>query len=217
MGVEFRLGRTKFREQVRRFLDENYPEDMRRRKYEWPFSWDFNKALAAWRQANVEDRDPFDLIVLHEECQRAGVASHNNPTFAIAETLQAIGTEYHKREFVPKMLAGEMLISLGYSEPDSGSDVAAAKTRAVRDGEEWIINGQKAFTSMAEIGSHVFLLTRTNPNVPKHRGLTTFIVALDSPGVEVGIMRTLSEHPTNMTFYSDVHVPDSCRVGAIDG
>ena len=112
--------------------------------------------------------------------------------------------------------AARSLIALGYSEPDAGSDVAAAKTTAVRDGDEWVINGQKMFTSTAQVCSHVFLLTRTNPDVPKHKGLTMFLVPTDSPGFEIQPIHTLGGERTNTTFYTDVRVPDSARIGEVD-
>ena len=87
----------------------------------------------------------------------------------------------------------------------------------MRDGDEWVINGQKMFTTLAHESEYVFLLTRTNPDVPKHKGLTTFIVPLDAPGVEIQPVHTLGGERTNITFYTDVRVPDSLRVGDVDG
>jgi len=105
---------------------------------------------------------------------------------------------------------------LGFSEPESGSDVAAAATRAVRDGDEWVINGQKMFTTNGHIGDYAFLLTRTNPDVPKHKGLTMFLVPLDQPGFEAQGVFTLSGERTNITFYNDLRVADRWRIGDVD-
>jgi alkylation response protein AidB-like acyl-CoA dehydrogenase len=138
-------------------------------------------------------------------------------TWFVISTIRDIGTEAQKREIIPLALRGELVICLGYSEPDSGSDVAAAKTRAELDGDEWVINGQKMFTTHANFATHVFMLTRTNPDVPKHKGLTTFLVSLDSPGIEVHPVRTLGGERTNATFYTDVRTPDRYRVGEVDG
>jgi alkylation response protein AidB-like acyl-CoA dehydrogenase len=135
----------------------------------------------------------------------------------VAHTLALVGTPEQQATIIPPVLAGEMLICLGYSEPDSGSDVAAAKTRAVRDGDSWVINGQKMFTTLAHESRFVFLLTRTNPDVPKHRGLTMFLVPMDAPGIEVQPIHTLGGERTNITFYTDVRVSDSARVGEVDG
>ncbi len=137
-------------------------------------------------------------------------------TLMVIRTIDQVGTEEQKRTIIPAALGGTILIALGYSEPDSGSDAAAAKTRAVRDGEEWVINGQKMFTSTAQVCSHVFVLARTNPEVPKHKGLTMFLVPKDSPGFELQPVYTLGGQRTNATFYSDVRVPDSLRIGGVD-
>src|SRR5207247_528646 len=99
----------------------------------------------------------------------------------------------------------------------SGSDVAAAQTRAVRDGDHWVIDGQKMFTSGAHLAQYVFLLTRTDPRAAKHKGLTMFLVPLDTPGIEVQPIETLSDERTNATYYAGVRVPDRYRVGPVDG
>jgi len=104
-------------------------------------------------------------------------------------------------------LRGEIVIALGYSEPDGGSDVAAARTRAVRDGDEWVINGQKMFTTGAHLNTHIFMILRTDPKAPKHEGLTTILVPRDQPGIEVRGIWTLSGERTNATFYTDARAP----------
>ena len=111
----------------------------------------------------------------------------------------------------------DITIALGFTEPECGSDVAAARTKAVRSGDEWIINGSKMFTTNGHIADYVFLLARTNPEKPKHKGLTMFLVPLDAHGVEVQAVWTLSGERTNITFYSDVRVGDECRIGEVDG
>jgi hypothetical protein len=137
-------------------------------------------------------------------------------TNMVLRTIRRVGTEEQKRAIIGGGLRGEILIALGYSEPDSGSDVAAAKTRAVRDGDEWVISGQKMFTSTAQSCSHVFVLARTNLDVPKHKGLTMFLVPTDVEGFDLQPIYTLGGQRTNATFYTDVRVPDSMRVGGVD-
>jgi len=162
--------------------------------------------------------DPDMAAALFEEIDAAGLHMDGwATTNMIARTLLHTATEEQKAAIVGGVLRGEIIIVLGYTEPDSGSDVAAAKTRSERDGEEWLINGQKMFTSTAHLGTHVFMLTRSNLEVSKHKGLTTFLVPLDSPGVEVRAIHTLGGQRTNATFYSDVRVPDSARIGPVDG
>jgi hypothetical protein len=136
----------------------------------------------------------------------------------VAHTLLIDGTEWQKATIIPEVLAGEALCCLGYSEPDAGSDVAACATRAVRaDDGGWVINGQKMFTTLAHESKYVFLLTRTNTEVAKHRGLTMFVVPMDTPGIEVTPVHTMGGERTNITFYSDVRVDDRYRVGEVDG
>jgi hypothetical protein len=137
-------------------------------------------------------------------------------TNMVIRTIRQVGSEEQKKRIIGAALKGEILIALGYSEPDSGSDVAAAKTRAVRDGDEWVISGQKMFTSSAQSCSHVFVLARTNPDVPKHKGLTMFLVPTDAEGYELQPIYTLGGQRTNATFYSDVRVPDAMRIGGVD-
>jgi alkylation response protein AidB-like acyl-CoA dehydrogenase len=108
---------------------------------------------------------------------------------------------------------GEVCFCLGYSEPEAGSDLASIRTRAVRDGNEWIITGQKMFTTGAQNCDYSFLVARTNPDVAKHKGLTMFLVPLDSPGVEIREVKTLGGERTNMVYYDDVRVHDDYRLG----
>jgi alkylation response protein AidB-like acyl-CoA dehydrogenase len=135
----------------------------------------------------------------------------------IATILRYCASQELRDEVLPGVLKGGILMCLGYSEPDSGSDVAAAKTRATREGADWVINGQKMWTSLAQISDYVILLTRTNPDVPKHQGLTMFLVPMRTAGIEIKPVETLSGQRTNMTFYTDVRVPDHYRVGEVDG
>jgi alkylation response protein AidB-like acyl-CoA dehydrogenase len=164
------------------------------------------------------DNDPDLAAALFEEIEAAGLHLDGwITTRMITGTLLHSGTEEQKRAYIGGALRGEIIIVLGYTEPDSGSDVAAAKTRSERDGGEWRINGQKMFTSTAHMATHVFMLTRSNPDVAKHKGLTMFLVPLGDPGVEIRAIHTLGGQRTNATFYSDVRVPDSARVGPVDG
>lgn len=115
---------------------------------------------------------------------------------------------------VPKVAGGLTGISLGYTEPDGGSDLAAAKTRAVPDGNEWIINGGKVFTTHAHVFEYCFLLTLTDPVAPPRRGLTMFLVPLNTPGIGISALHTLGER-TNIVTYSDVRIPDRYRMGEV--
>jgi alkylation response protein AidB-like acyl-CoA dehydrogenase len=217
-----------FRAEVRDVLARVCPDEVIERAYRTGtvHDWDFHHAAAAqgWLTAGWgpawgdHDRPEHEVTALWEELERVGAPTDGWGTSdLVARTLALVGTAAQRRDIVPRVLRGEILICLGYSEPDSGSDVAAAATRAERDGDDWVINGQKMFTTLAHEASYVFLLTRTNREVPKHRGLTMFLVPMDQPGIEITPIHTLSGERTNITYYSDVRVPDSCRVGEIDG
>ena len=116
----------------------------------------------------------------------------------------------------PKVASGHVRFCLGYSEPDGGSDIANAKVRAVRDGDEWVINGSKIWTTGAQQCQYVFLITRTDPDLPKHKGLTMFLVPLSAPGIEIQAIRTYGNERTNVVFYSDVRISDRYRLGGVN-
>jgi 3-oxocholest-4-en-26-oyl-CoA dehydrogenase alpha subunit len=123
------------------------------------------------------------------------------------------GTPEQKEFFLPKILAGEIHFCIGYTEPESGTDLASLQTRAVRDGDEYVINGQKIYTSLAGDADYIWLATRTDPEVAKHKGISMFIVPMDTPGIKVVPMSLLGDHNINYTFYEDVRVPAGNLVG----
>jgi alkylation response protein AidB-like acyl-CoA dehydrogenase len=142
---------------------------------------------------------------------------HSGTTRMVAQALQQFGSPELVAAVMPGVMAGPTRLCLGYTEPDGGSDVATCKTRAVRDGDGWIINGAKMFTSNAHNAQYVFLITNTDPSAPKHQSLTMFLVPLDSPGIEIQGIRTVDGDRTNITYYSDVRIDDRYRVGEVNG
>jgi alkylation response protein AidB-like acyl-CoA dehydrogenase len=142
---------------------------------------------------------------------------HWGTTAMVARAVRDFGSDELKAEVLERALSGRIRLCLGYTEPEGGSDVATCKTRAVRDGDGWIINGSKMFTSNAQNAAYVFLITNTDPSAPKHQSLTMFLVPLDSPGVEIQPLRTVDGDRTNITYYSDVRVDDRYRVGEVNG
>jgi 3-oxocholest-4-en-26-oyl-CoA dehydrogenase alpha subunit len=142
---------------------------------------------------------------------------HWGTTAMVARAVEQFGSDELKDEVMPKVLAGEYRLCLGYTEPEGGSDVATCKTRAVRDGDGWIINGSKMFTSNAQNAHYVYLITNTDPEAPKHQSLTMFLVPLNSAGVEIQPLRTVDGDRTNITYYSDVRIDDKYRVGEVNG
>jgi alkylation response protein AidB-like acyl-CoA dehydrogenase len=230
MTMDFSLGDSSdaFRAEARHFLDEVFTEEMREEMHRTGVrhNWEFHRALVergwlapGWPvEFGGQGRDPMEMLAFAEEFQRAGAPTYGvGTTIMVANIIRHLGTEEQKRSILPRALRGEIIIVLGFTEPESGSDVAAAQARAVRDGDGWVINGQKMFTTNAQEADYVFMLTRTNTDVAKHRGLTTFLVPLRQPGVEIQPVFTLSGERTNLTFYSDVHVDDALRIGDVDG
>jgi len=154
-----------------------------------------------------------EQFVFFDESMRAGAPVPMLTINTVGPTIMEFGTEAQKDFFLPRILKGEIHFCIGYSEPGAGTDLAALKTRAVRDGDEYVINGQKMFTSLAGDADYVWLAVRTNPEAKKHKGISLFVVPMDTPGVSVVPMHLLSEHNINQTFYEDVRVPASSLVG----
>jgi alkylation response protein AidB-like acyl-CoA dehydrogenase len=127
------------------------------------------------------------------------------------------GSEEQRRFFLPRILAGEIFFCIGYSEPGAGTDLAALKTRAVREGNEWVINGQKVFTSLADYADYVWLACRTDPKAPKHRGISMIIVPTTAEGFRLTPTPTVGGVKTNTTYYDDVRVPVENLVGPENG
>lgn len=135
---------------------------------------------------------------------------------AIGSTIMRAGTEEQKDRFLPPLLRGELNIAVGYSEPGAGSDLASLRTRAVRDGDDYVITGQKVFTSLAHFCDYIWLAARTDPTVKKHKGISIFMVDTRSPGVTITPLHTMGGFRTNVTFYDDVRVPKSCLIGEVN-
>lgn len=160
---------------------------------------------------------PVQRRIWQMELGRSGAPwFHSGTTFMAARTVEAFADPELREKVLPLVLTGEVRICLGYTEPEGGSDVATCKTRAVRDGDDWVINGAKMFTSNAQNARYCFLLTNTDPTAAKHRSLTMFLVPLDTEGVEIQPLRTVDGDRTNIVYYSDVRVPDFYRIGGVN-
>ncbi|MEO5839800.1 MAG: acyl-CoA dehydrogenase family protein, partial [Acidimicrobiales bacterium] len=145
--------------------------------------------------------DGLSTAPLFDEAGRCGAPFEGYlNTMLVGELLRRVGTEQQRADVLPRLVRGEALVALGISEPDSGSDAAAAKLRAERDGDGWRLDGQKMFTTYAEVADYVFVLARTNPDVAKHRGLTTFLVPTGSEGFSLAPVATMGGERTNITF-----------------
>ncbi len=160
-----------------------------------------------------------EQVVLAEEFARAGAPlGAENDLLGIellGNTLIALGSEQQKRHFLPRILRGEDLWCQGFSEPEAGSDLAGVRTRAVLDGDEWVINGQKIWTSAGPTANCIFVLARTDPAAPKHQGLSFLLVRMDQPGVEVRPIVNAAGHATfSEVFFTDARTPGSNIVGS---
>jgi alkylation response protein AidB-like acyl-CoA dehydrogenase len=225
-----------FRKRVRAFLDDNLPEGWQGigaiadRDEADAFVASWRSTLAANGLLGVSwpteyggaGLSKLEQVVLVEELARAGVPTMGyNDTFGIkmlGGTLLRWGTEEQKRYFLPRILSGEDRWCQGFSEPGSGSDLASLSTRAVLDGDHWVIDGQKLWTSRAREANRMFLLARTDPAAPKHRGITFLLVDMHQPSVEVRPITAMSgETEFNEVFFSGATTRSDHVVGQVDG
>lgn len=163
--------------------------------------------------------DPVHQLLIDEELLRAGIARPSNQIGIgwAAPTIIFAGTQAQKDRYVLPALAAEEIWCQLFSEPGSGSDLASLSTTAVRDGDEWVINGQKVWTTGAHYSKFGILIARTNPNVPKHKGITYFICPMDTPGIEIRTIRNIAGAESfNEVFFTDVRIPADCVVGQVD-
>ena len=160
-----------------------------------------------------QGRTAIEQFVFFDESMRAGAPVPMLSINTVAPTIMRFGSEEQKDFFLPKILAGDIHFAIGYTEPDAGTDLAALKTRAVRDGDEYVINGQKIFTSLATDADYVWLAVRIDPNVKKHKGISIIIVPTDTPGFKCEPIKNMGGLNTNITFYEDVRVPVANLVG----
>jgi alkylation response protein AidB-like acyl-CoA dehydrogenase len=171
----------------------------------WPKEWG-GKGFSAIEQ-----------FVFFDESMRAGAPVPMLTINTVGPTIMNFGTEEQKQFFLPKVLNGDIHFCIGYSEPGAGTDLAALQTRAVRDGDEWRITGQKVWTSGAQYSDIGEIIARTDPDLPKHKGLTGFVVDMKAPGVEIRPLRQMTGGASfNEVFFTDVRVPDSHRLGDVN-
>ncbi|MGH2725851.1 MAG: acyl-CoA dehydrogenase family protein, partial [Actinomycetota bacterium] len=160
--------------------------------------------------------DEIYQIVLQEELEYVLHPSLSVEVGMIGQTIVRHGSDELKREILPRIIAGELSIALGYSEPEAGSDLANLQLRAVRQGDHFVLNGQKMFTSAAHFSDMIWLAVRTNPEAAKHKGISLLLVDTNGPGIEVRRIDTMADHQTNMVYFTDAPVPAGRLVGEID-
>jgi alkylation response protein AidB-like acyl-CoA dehydrogenase len=160
-----------------------------------------------------QGRTALEQYIFTEEVQRAGFPLPFLMLESVAPILMQYGTKDQKESFLPKILRGELHFAIGYSEPNAGSDLASLTTRAVRDGDGWVINGQKSFTTLADYADYIWLAARTDPHAKKHAGISIFLVPTSAPGYKISPIWTIAGVRTNTTFYEDVRVPAEALIG----
>ena len=164
-----------------------------------------------------QDRSMMEQLIFTDEAAIAGVPIPYLTLNTVGPTIMRFGTDAQKKELLPKILRGEMHFSIGYSEPGSGTDLASLRTRAVREGDEWVINGQKMWTSLVQYADYLWLACRTDLDLPRHKGLSMILVPADSPGFSYTPVHTVAGVSTSATYYDDVRVPAENLVGELNG
>lgn len=222
-----------FRTEIRGWLEKNLPDGWFDEDFEMTpeekseFNADWTKKLhqggwicASWPQEyGGKGLSIMENVVLAEEFAeaRAPMRADFFGDTLVGPTILQHGTEEQKKFFLPKIMSGEMSWCQGFSEPDSGSDLASLKTTAVRDGDEWVINGQKVWTTQAQFADYCFLLARTDPDVKKHAGISYLLVPMDQPGIEIrGITQPDGTAEFNEVFFSDARCPVDNVVGGVN-
>jgi alkylation response protein AidB-like acyl-CoA dehydrogenase len=230
---------ARFRAEVRAWLDANAPKHLAPELANSSFGnvaltsvdivtaskdWQKKKSDAGWaclhwpKEYGGRGATPIERVIWSQE---EGLYAQLSFLFTIGHgmcgpTLMAYASEEHKRRYLPKMAAGEEIWCQLFSEPAGGSDLAGLRTRAERDGDEWVINGQKIWTSGAHYSDYGILITRTDPNVAKHKGLTMFFLDMKSKGVEIRpIKQANGASGFNEVYFTDVRIPDSQRLGKV--
>ncbi len=223
----------RFRKNLCTFLDRELTEEIARQNWEdkgvGREAREFSRKLAAhgflgmsWPKEYGGQGLPstYDFILLDELGKRWGAHIPLDVGYTmVAHTILRRGSERMKEEFLPRIIRGEVEFCLGYTEPNAGSDLASMKMRAVEEGDDFLINGQKTFNTEAHYAEYHWLAARTDfsPNIPKHRGISLFIVEMNNPGVTVRPLITMSGEQTNEVFYEDVKVPKENMVGEKNG
>ncbi len=217
-----------FRAEVRSFVQANYPPELRnpaqRLHWEQAKPWYMTLSRQGWlapawpREHGGLGLSAAKQLILMEEYERHGVArTPDHGIILLGPLLIRYGTEAQKHRFLPRILSGEDIWCQGYSEPGAGSDLAGLRTEAVLDGDEWVVNGQKTWTTLASDANWIFLLVRTDKAAKKQQGISFLLVPLDQPGVTVRPIINLEMHDEFCeVFFDDVRVPKDNLVGQVN-
>jgi len=216
--------------EVRRFLEDNVTLALRAEMAEHGLEFQGGE-LSAFRRKIGErgwfglnwppDYGGLGLTVMHQhllmsEFEYWGVPGPDLTVTSVAPMIMRHGTEQNKKDFLPGIARGEIVCAVGYSEPNAGTDLASLRTRAVRDGDDWVITGSKIWNSGAQRSTHEWLCVRTDPDAPRHRGISVIMVPIDQPGIEIHPLYAWSGYRTNETFFRDVRVPVTNLIGEVN-
>lgn len=238
-----------FRQEVREFARKSYTPEMEAELREAGEGGGAGPTIQAFRE-ELETRgwarqawpieyggggkSPMYHAVMTEEFAYTGLPAGDLSLGSVAPAIMNYGTDEQKAKFLPDIVSGKVTFAIGYSEPNAGTDLAALQLRAVKDGDEWVLNGQKIWTSAAHVATHVWLAARTDPDVPKHRGISMFILPLNTPGITVRPIFTMGSpndppgpgefsddsmargRTTNEVFYEDVRIPADALIGEVN-
>jgi alkylation response protein AidB-like acyl-CoA dehydrogenase len=229
MELDLTLEQRKFRDELRDYFDKMMTDELKNELHLGRESGEgggpeFRKAMKqmgsdgllglSWpKKYGGQERSAVEQFIFADEVQAVGFPLPFLTLSTVGPTLRDYGTEEQSRYFCPKVLAGEIFFAIGYSEPGAGTDLASLTTSAVRDRDEWVINGQKMWTSLAQFSDYIWLAARTDPKAKKHRGLSIFMVPTTSPGYSRQRINTVGGVSTNATFYDDVRVPEENLIG----
>ena len=225
--MEFRFSEEAlaFEREVEDFLAVEWSPDVRRRVDASPDRYgmerEFRRKLAekgwltmSWpREYGGQERSYEEQYLFQEALNYVGAPGATVGVQQVGPTLMTFGTDEQKAAFLPRIAKGEIDFALGYTEPDAGTDLASLQLRAARDGDDYVLNGIKRFTSAAHRAEYVWLAARTDPSAPKHRGISMFLVDLQTPGITVKPIWTMSGIRTNEVYWEDVRVPADALVG----
>lgn len=216
--------------EVRQFLDEHVTAALRAEMAEHGLEHQGGELTAFRRRIGEKgwfglnwpkEYGGLGLTAMHQhllmsEFEYVGVPGPDLTVTSVAPMIMRHGTEQNKKEFLPGVARGEIVFALGYSEPNAGTDLASLRTRAVRDGDEWVINGSKIWNSGAQRSTHEWLCVRTDPDARRHRGISVIAVPIDTPGIEIHPLYAWSGYRTNETFFRDVRVPVTNLIGELN-
>ena len=231
MHVDFTPEQQQLRQQIREFYRELFTPELRsafdaeHEEMGGPVFRDIVRRMgdAGWLgigwpvEYGGQGRSPIEQFIFWDETYRARAPLPIIPVNTIGPTIMRFGSDAQKQALLPRILKGELMFGVGYTEPEAGTDLASLQTRAVLDGDEYVINGQKVFTTHAHVADYIWLAARTDPEAPKHKGISIILVPTDAPGFSVTPTYTLGRERTNTTYYQDVRVPVSNLVGPENG